>query len=251
MYRDKHHYKGHKKESTRALASSAYRLAKHLQEEYKPETKVWELTQQNIPTNFNSMTPVILNQIPLGTQDADPTSQNIPISERIANQVHLIGLDIRWSELTDERYGNFRIIIYWDESNVVSSSTSQSAANEYVLDARAKPQTPVGVTPLTANNTPALAFYSYNDRHNFKVLYDKTIHWNAFTPTNDGPPIVYNNQWYTHKKHIQLNHWTTFSDPPNSNVILTGALKMIFLSSRTSTIANDFSYNTRLYFTDS
>ena len=252
MYHHRGHHKGHKKESTRKLASSAYRLAKHIQEEYKPETKTYELTRQNLGTSFNSMTPVILNQIPLGTQDANPSSPNIPLNERLANQVHLIGLDIRWSELTDERWGNLRVIIFWDESNVIDASTSQSAVNRFVLDARVKPQLPTGSTVLDAYNTPTLSYYSYNDRHNIKVLYDKTVQWNAFTPTTSGPPLTFSNQWITHKKHIQLNHWTTFDDPPNSNVILTGCLKMIIVSSRVSgELSNDFSYNTRLYFTDS
>jgi len=236
-------------ESTRQLASSAYRLAKSLSADVRPEVKVFELTNENLSTTSSTMTPVTINQIPLYDGPTGPPVPD-PNSTRESNQVKIIGMDIKWSELTNELHGAFRLVIFWDDSNVIQEShndPTSATANQSLWDVRTKPWN--GSSFLAGANKPALLQSNYEQRHNVHILYDKLIEWNAKTRDNDTGQAPNFEEYFTHRKHIQINKFTTFQDP-TSNQIATGALRMAWISTRSAAVATDFSYSVRVYFTD-
>lgn len=213
-------YRHHRRpESTRALAKSAYRIAKQSLKEQDEEPKYFDIRVQNLSVPSTGTTPAIINLPGRGEGQ----------SQRIGDSIKNLNLTIRWWWALDTiAYAACRLIIFWDESNTVGAP----------LDLLEDNTATYGITSPKA----------WDNRFDSHILYDKTVEFNSPTTANDGHSRVY-------KKVIKIDKHTQFFDPTTSpppvTPVATGALRYMFISD--SAVANSVLANLyfRLTYTDS
>lgn len=214
--------------STRKEVRRLERSVSRIERAMKPETKWWSYgmttsdTVVNQLTNVNwlSTTPVItLNQPIQGTADFQRVGDSIYIKKLLLYGTYKPNVFLDVSDL--------RIIVLWDESNIINAATD-------VLEAHLFGSTQVHTGPKRRDQ-----------RFNSKILLDHRIaandgQWNA---TN------FSTRHHHFELSVDVNKHTQFViDLPT---ITTGAIKMFFTSGTNPSYNGVVDWQSRILYTDS
>lgn len=181
------------------MARSAYHIARSLAETVNVEMKQHPVAVAFTSADATGSTPVTLNTIAQGVTSVTRVGDSIKLHELVFRYHHT---------LSTATVGRMRVVLYWDESNVVTSFAQ-------LFDTQ-------GLAPGGAT----LAGKTYDNRHLSQILYDHT----SFIDSDD--PQSRNFEF-----RININKHTQY-DVGTSNIV-TGALKLIYWAD-TNTINNNY-----------
>lgn len=207
------HHKEDNFDRVAEIARSAYRTASEIKDLVNVEPKQFTVAQTSTSTT-SSGTIVVIQAM----------SQGATSITRVGDSIKNQNLTLRWTgELaTTINSARIRMIVFWDESNVI---TGPSQLLAYAGNA--------GQVSLSGK--------TYDNRYLTRILYDKTMTLNKAVSGGTGFfPI--------REKVIKLDKHTQFDT--GTTTIVTGACKICFLSDRGLGNEVFVSFNALLSYTD-
>lgn len=199
-----------------SIARSAYRTAEEIKDLINVEAKRTLVAQTSTSVTSSGL---ILVTVQSGIPQGDDYNM------RIGDSIKCHTLTLRWTaELAAvANYGRIRLIVFWDEANVITSVSQ--------------------LLESTGTVQGILSGKTFDNRFLTKILYDETM----TRERNQGSGVSIS-PFPKHEKVIKIGKHTQFD--AGTTTVVTGALKFLAISDNAAANQVLISFNANLSYTD-